>query len=51
MIPVFISSEGRVLDFTKAPTPDVEVKKEDEPFHIRAAREAAKQSTPIVKGK
>jgi len=64
MNPVFISSEGRVLEFTaKTPTPkvevvmsslfvsntvvpEVEVKKDDEPFHVRAAKEAALQSTP-----
>jgi hypothetical protein len=45
MNPVFISSTGVVLDFTKpkTPTPD---DKEEEPFEVRAQREAAAQSTP-----
>lgn len=49
--PVFVTHDGRVLDFArpKVATPEVEVKKEDEPQHILAAREAAKQSTPLRK--
>jgi hypothetical protein len=50
MNPAFISHDGRVLDFTQPkPSTEIEVKKEEELFHIRAAREAARQSTPTNK--
>jgi hypothetical protein len=47
MIPVFISNEGVVLDFTKpkTPTPQVAVQPE-ESFDQMAARSAEQQSTP-----
>jgi hypothetical protein len=51
MNPVFVTAEGVVLDFTKpkTPTPKVEVREVEETFHIKAALEAAKQSTPLRK--
>jgi hypothetical protein len=48
MNPIFVTSEGRVLSLDKPTTPEVKEVKE-EPFHIRAAKEAAAQSTPLRK--
>ncbi|MGA9799712.1 MAG: hypothetical protein WBQ68_11935 [Terriglobales bacterium] len=51
MIPVFISSEGRVVDFTKPNTPTPEVKQVEDSFDQMAARSADQQSTIKTKVK
>ena len=47
MNPVFVTHDGRVLDFEKPKTsqPKAEVKEVEESLHAVAAREAAKVST------
>jgi hypothetical protein len=53
MNPVFVTHDGRVLDFEKPKTPihEAVVKKPEveESFDVRAQREAAAQSTPLRK--
>ncbi len=51
MLPVFITPEGVLLLRDKTPNPaahEVEEVEVDEPLHVAAAREAARQSTTKV---